>query len=375
MAEATSFRMARHSTAVLIAAAAVAALAGCQSKSDAVASADEKAVLDTSVAFSSKTFGVPVSPRVTDLKRVRKGGGREQVGKPYKVRGKWYYPKEEPGYVKSGKASWYGSNFHGRLTANGEVYDMYGLSAAHPTFPLPSYARVTNLSNGNQVVVRVNDRGPYAADRMMDLSSEAAELLAFKQDGIADIKVEYVGKAPLEGDDTKTLMASFKPGDGGTVVGTPDTMMVASIEAPAAAPATLSSLIAANDMSLPGVRPLEAIDGMRTGSVPLPTRRSILSSYAPAAASHSGAAAALDSIAAAAPSARPERIEIGSLRDAETMRRLQAVLLGQGRLVEDRDSAGGPASLSFDVAAGADADALLRRIWQAGAADAFLLRD
>ncbi|WP_157944560.1 septal ring lytic transglycosylase RlpA family protein [Mangrovicella endophytica] len=367
--------MARHSTAVLIAAAAVAALAGCQSKSDAVASADEKAVLDTSVAFSSKTFGVPVSPRVTDLKRVRKGGGREQVGKPYKVRGKWYYPKEEPGYVKSGKASWYGSNFHGRLTANGEVYDMYGLSAAHPTFPLPSYARVTNLSNGNQVVVRVNDRGPYAADRMMDLSSEAAELLAFKQDGIADIKVEYVGKAPLEGDDTKTLMASFKPGDGGTVVGTPDTMMVASIEAPAAAPATLSSLIAANDMSLPGVRPLEAIDGMRTGSVPLPTRRSILSSYAPAAASHSGAAAALDSIAAAAPSARPERIEIGSLRDAETMRRLQAVLLGQGRLVEDRDSAGGPASLSFDVAAGADADALLRRIWQAGAADAFLLRD
>src|SRR5690606_403974 len=88
--------------------------------------------------FSASEYGVAASPRMTSAKRPTKGGGRAMVGKPYRVRGKWYTPKEEPGYDRAGLASWYGPNFHGRLTANGEIYDQFHLSAAHPTFPLPS---------------------------------------------------------------------------------------------------------------------------------------------------------------------------------------------------------------------------------------------
>ena len=98
-------------------------------------------------------------------------------------------------------ASWYGAAFHGRRTANGEVYDMASLSAAHPTMPLPSYARVTNLGNGYSVIVRVNDRGPYHAGRVMDVSSRVADVLDMKAMGTARVKVDYVGAAPMEGSD------------------------------------------------------------------------------------------------------------------------------------------------------------------------------
>ena len=94
-----------------------------------------------------------------------------------------YYPAENPSYTAIGMASWYGAAFHGRRTANGEVYDMASLSAAHPTMPLPSYARVTNLGNGYSVIVRVNDRGPYHAGRVMDVSSRVADVLDMKAHG------------------------------------------------------------------------------------------------------------------------------------------------------------------------------------------------
>lgn len=162
--------------------------------------------------FSEKEYGVKASPRVS-MKRssLRRGGGRNQVGKPYKVKGKWYYPKEVRSYSKVGKASWYGSAFHGRLTANGEIYDMTHLTAAHPTLPLPSYARVTNLKNGNSVIVRINDRGPFAHGRVIDLSKRAAELLDYTHTGIATVKVDYVGRAPLHGRDDSYLIASYRP--------------------------------------------------------------------------------------------------------------------------------------------------------------------
>ncbi|MEM7463108.1 MAG: septal ring lytic transglycosylase RlpA family protein [Pseudomonadota bacterium] len=169
-----------------------------------------KADINNETKFSSKEYGVKGSPRVTVAKKTRKGGGRYQVGKPYKIRGKWYTPKEDPTYVASGTASWYGPNFHGRLTANGEIYDQYALSAAHPTMPLPSYARVTNVDNGRSVIVRVNDRGPFAKNRIIDLSSRAADLLEYKNQGVANVKVEYVGKARMDGLDQRYLMASFK---------------------------------------------------------------------------------------------------------------------------------------------------------------------
>jgi rare lipoprotein A len=159
--------------------------------------------------FAESAYGVKASPRVATGKSIPKGGGRYQVGKPYMVKGKWYYPKEDFGYNKKGLASWYGSAFHGRLTANGEVYDQAHLSAAHPTFPLPSYARVTNLETGSSVIVRVNDRGPYDRGRIIDLSNKAAELLDVKQKGTAKVQVQYVGRARMDGHDMPYLMASY----------------------------------------------------------------------------------------------------------------------------------------------------------------------
>lgn len=160
--------------------------------------------------FSEKEYGVKASPRVVAEGRpVPKGGGRFIVGKPYEVKGKTYVPKEDPSYNKSGLASWYGSAFHGRLTANGEVYDKEHLSAAHPTFPLPSYARVTNLDTGTSVVVRVNDRGPYHPGRIIDVSAKTAELLDMKRTGTANVNVQYVGRARMDGHDMPYLMASY----------------------------------------------------------------------------------------------------------------------------------------------------------------------
>ena len=159
--------------------------------------------------FPESVYGVKASPRVATGNNIPKGGGRFQVGKAYQVKGKWYQPKEDFGYNKTGMASWYGSAFHGRLTANGEVYDKAHLSAAHPTFPLPSYARVTNMENGTSVIVRVNDRGPYEYGRIIDVSSKTADLLDIKRKGSAQVKVQYVGRAPLEGNDMPYLMASY----------------------------------------------------------------------------------------------------------------------------------------------------------------------
>jgi len=186
-------------------------LVGCSSTSGSK-SKPAASHINTKSKFSVSEYGVAASPRMTTAKRPKKGGGRSMVGKPYRVRGKWYTPNEDPDYDKAGLASWYGPNFHGRLTANGEIYDQFHLSAAHPTFPLPSYARVTNKKNGNTVIVRVNDRGPFAHGRIIDLSNQAAELLDMKQEGVAAVRVEYVGRAPVEGDDTRYLMASYRPG-------------------------------------------------------------------------------------------------------------------------------------------------------------------
>ncbi|WP_315927961.1 septal ring lytic transglycosylase RlpA family protein [Mesorhizobium sp. SP-1A] len=162
--------------------------------------------------FAESEYGVKASPRVFTGRFIPRGGGRDQLGKPYQVRGKWYYPKEDKRYVKTGAASWYGDAFHGRLTANGEVYDTEHLTGAHPTMPLPSYARVTNLANGSSVIVRVNDRGPYHEGRIIDLSRRAAEMLDYANIGTAQVKVEYVGRAPLDGNDDQYLMASYRPG-------------------------------------------------------------------------------------------------------------------------------------------------------------------
>jgi rare lipoprotein A len=158
-------------------------------------------------------YGVSSSPRVVALgDPIPKGGGTYRVGKPYTVAGRVYVPEEDTGYREEGMASWYGDDFHGRLTANGEVFDMASLTAAHPTLPMPCYARVTNLGNGKSLIVRVNDRGPYHGNRLIDVSNRAAELLEFKGNGVARVRVEYVGRAPLEGDDDRQLVATLRTG-------------------------------------------------------------------------------------------------------------------------------------------------------------------
>ena len=119
-------------------------------------------------------------------------GGVYKVGQPYEVQGVRYYPQEDPDYNKTGIASWYGEPFHGRRTANGEIYDMNDLTAAHKTLPMPVYVRVTNLENGRALVLRVNDRGPFVNGRIIDISRRGAQLLGFDRQGTAKVRVEVV---------------------------------------------------------------------------------------------------------------------------------------------------------------------------------------
>src|SRR5580704_9887570 len=183
-----------------VAVAACLVLANCASSGKFASRVDPK-------------YGVSSSPRVLEFgEPVPKGGGTYRVGKPYTVAGRVYVPEEDANYREDGMASWYGDDFHGRLTANGEVFDMGSLTAAHPTLPMPSYARVTNLRNGKSLIVRVNDRGPYHGNRLIDVSNKAAELLDFKGNGVAHVRVEYVGRAPLEGSDDRQLMATLRTG-------------------------------------------------------------------------------------------------------------------------------------------------------------------
>src|SRR5262252_5949673 len=149
-----------------------------------------------------------------------KGGGVYRVGSPYVVAGRVYVPQDNLHYRADGVASWYGSDFHGRSTANGEIFDAEGITAAHPTLPLPSYVRVSNLSNGRSLVVRVNDRGPYAGNRIIDVSKRAAFLLGFTTSGTAWVRVEYVGPAPMEGSDDQLLEASLRQDEPAPAPGT-----------------------------------------------------------------------------------------------------------------------------------------------------------
>jgi peptidoglycan lytic transglycosylase len=183
-----------------VAAVVCGALAACSSSGGFIGKIDPR-------------YGVSASPRViADGQQVPKGGGVYRIGNPYVVGGRTYVPQEDPHYHAEGLASWYGSDFHGRETANGEIYDMHGISAAHPTLPLPSYVRVTNLGNGRSLIVRVNDRGPYHSDRLIDLSAKAARLLDFHAEGLARVRIEYVGRAPLEGSDDNVLLATLREG-------------------------------------------------------------------------------------------------------------------------------------------------------------------
>lgn len=247
----------------------------------------------TQTAMSSKPtkpqidpkYGVAASPRVYQPGQTPpKGGGREMVGKPYTVAGKRYVPRVDPDYEKIGLASWYGDAFHGRYTANGEIYDADHLSAAHPTMPLPSYARVTSMTTGRSVMVRVNDRGPFHGNRVLDVSRRTAEMLGIRRAGIAKVKVEYVGPAPKDGDDTRMLLASYQgPKDFGPV-GMPETMV--------------ASADTGGSFGLPGLA--SRVASRLTGGSPVATAKTTAKPEAPAVSAPS-----YPVIAAVAPTPRP----------------------------------------------------------------------
>jgi rare lipoprotein A len=223
--------------------------------------------------FPSSIYG-PASPRVVaDGEPVPRGGGMYMLGKPYTIAGLTYYPSEKH-YAAIGLASWYGDAFHGRRTANGEVYDRDSISAAHPTLPLPSYARVTNLRNHYSMIVRVNDRGPFAAHRIMDVSRKTAEALDFRQRGTTRVKVEYIGAASLAGSNDEKLLATLRS-DGPASLGGwagRDRDMIAANEPSVATPAEAGpfALPAGGETSAPDSAPAGHFAGR---AAPLPPAR------------------------------------------------------------------------------------------------------
>ena len=240
----------QQSKSLLRAARGVAAAATCLALANCASSGKLSSV--------DPKYGVSSSPRVVGWgEPVPKGGGGYRVGKPYVVGGRTYVPQEDPNYRAEGVASWYGDDFHGRLTANGEVFDMGSLTAAHPTLPLPSYARVTNLSNGKSLIVRVNDRGPYHGNRLIDVSNKTAELLDFKSHGVANVRVEYVGRAPLEGSDDRQLLATLRTGSPAPA---PSVVQVASAQ-PFVPEMPSAGRVIRGDVPLPQERPFDLGNG------------------------------------------------------------------------------------------------------------------
>jgi rare lipoprotein A len=197
-------RFLRRFSIIWLTCAATMSLGGCAQQP-----ATNQRNAGTKEYFPGSVYGKP-SPRVVVYgEPVPRGGGIYLIGKPYSVAGRMFFPTEKP-RAAIGLASWYGEAFHGRLTANGEVYDCDAITAAHPTMPLPSYARITNLENRHSLVVRVNDRGPFHESRVLDVSRKTAELLNFHGSGTTRVKVEYIGPAGLAGSDDIKLLATLR---------------------------------------------------------------------------------------------------------------------------------------------------------------------
>jgi rare lipoprotein A len=357
--------------------------------------------------FSEKDYGVKASPYARASRLV----GRDQLGKPYQIRGKWYYPKEDKHYSKVGTASWYGDAFHGRLTANGEVYNVADLTAAHPTMPLPSYARVTNMTNGASVIVRVNDRGPYHDGRLIDLSQRAAQMLGYANVGTAKVKVDYVGRAPLAGNDQSYLMASYRPGNRAPDPsdGLPTGVMVAmngptpgAALASAAFPGRLTNspfaLVApstgtasATDVVLPDfgpivpqrpdmefARPAQAPFAMASLSYADERVERAATAFA-SLDSRLSPVAVVDSWKRASPAgnAADDYVAVGSFDNEGAATRIAKDLAGFGKVEIEKSMLDGRDWYSVNLYPDGhgDVDALLQAAWSHGAPDALAVRD
>ena len=150
---------------------------------------------ELAIDLAKKKYRDKADEEVSDINVVAQP--HYKVGNPYQIAGKWYYPERDLRYDNTGIASWYGDQFAGKLTANGEIFDPELVSAAHKTLPMPSVVRVTNLDNGKSLVVRINDRGPYVTGRIIDMSRAGARLLGFKDDGVARVRVQLLTEQSL----------------------------------------------------------------------------------------------------------------------------------------------------------------------------------
>jgi rare lipoprotein A len=353
---------------LVVAMAAAAFVAACSSASKGPATYEHE--------FTQSKMGVKASPRVASGSKIPEGGGRYMVGKPYKVAGKTYVPKENMGYTATGQASWYGRRFHGRKTANGEVYDMADLTAAHPTLPLPSYARVTNLSNGRSVVVRVNDRGPFSSKRVIDVSATVADMLDFKRAGTAKVKVDYVGLAPLDGKDRKMLLATYQaPGraSGNTMVasGAPANPRVFLASAPVKSRRDPTGFTAPEPLT---AAPEPAIYPDDDPLGPLILRSSYASSYL-SVDRFSGAHEAAASLAASNPANQVvSTVQLGVFAGAGNAERIGLDFRRFGRVTISEKRSGDQSLQIVRVAVAADmVEAVLAAAGDAGLPGAFVL--
>ena len=282
---------------VLVVAASVA-LAGCSSHHQSRKSAK----LDP--------FAGVGSPYYSGKGKIPLGGGKYHVGKPYQVAGRWFTPRDEPGYDKSGLASWYGEAFNRRRTANGEYFDMDQMTAAHPTLPLPSYAKVTNLENGRQVIVRINDRGPYVGPRIMDMSKRAADALGYRMQGTTRVRVQYIGVAPINDTDGSHLLAMNQE----LVRGVPLNRMVAEADRDTSTSTPVN--VAAAQTPTPRATPYRPVVADQQPSYEQPSYEQADFQPAPAPAEEGGVFF----------------VQVGSFSDPANVQRLEEQLASVGRV-------------------------------------------
>jgi rare lipoprotein A len=210
------------------------------------------------------TRPIPTRPAQTG------GGGIYKVGNPYQIGDTWYYPREQPDYDETGIASWYGPNFYGQRTANGEIYNAGDLTAAHRTLPMPVNVRVTNLDNGKSVVLRVNDRGPYAKGRIIDVSEQAAKLLGFYGQGTARVRVTFVSRSMQP---NGTPMPSDTPVEVATAVPAVPVPKVETVPLAAVPDAPIAPPVRERPLPRPAPDPVPPEAGQPTGvvtQVPVP---------------------------------------------------------------------------------------------------------
>jgi rare lipoprotein A len=292
----------------------------------------------------------------------RWGEGSYKVGRPYQINGRWYRPAYDPGYDKVGTASWYGDAFQGLSTANGEVFDRHELSAAHPTLPLPSVVRVTNLENGRSLDLRVNDRGPFVEDRLIDLSQAAARKLGFERAGLTPVRVRFLRMADARGAPPVPPTASATEFAAATAA--PPRGEPTPRRSPPAAARPPRPLVLANARPQPARPPSPA-------TLEPPPRRAY-----PAVAAAAVAALSRPARAAACPEEGPRYVQVGAFGDTARVHAATSALRGFGRVTVEPLFAGGAALARVRMGPAPDlggALALLDRVQGAGYPEAFVV--